>query len=93
MSDETTNEPTKRTRKANPFSVYSKAKHKADVARRAAARADELHAKAEEAAKKAAEAKAKLPELEAAEQAAYTALQEALKELDTDTDKVADEVE
>lgn len=70
-----------RTRKPNPYTAYAQAHAEANKVRRAAAKADELHAKAVELAEKAAVAKERLPEVEAAEQAAYTALQDALAEL------------
>jgi hypothetical protein len=85
MSDE---QPQKRHRTPNPFTTYKKAKAAADKARRLAAKAAELREKAEAAAVKAEQAAADLPELEAAEQAAYDALQAALADLDTDTDDV-----
>jgi len=85
MSEET---KTRKPRSTNPFSQYKKAKVEADKARRAAARAEALAEKAQEAAEKAREAADRLPELEAAEQAAYDALQAALADLDTNTDDV-----
>lgn len=90
MGNENAEQKTRRPRSTNPFSQYKKAKAEADKARRAAARADALAEKAQEAAEKARQASEKLPELEAAEQAAYDALQQALADLDTNTDDVED---
>lgn len=83
-------ETTKRTRKANPFTAYAKAKQKADVARRAAARTADLAEKATAALARAEQEAARRDAAEVEEQAALDALQAALGELNTDTDQVAD---
>lgn len=89
MSDNETK--VKKSRKPNPFVAWKKAQHLAEKARRAHARAEELAVAAKAAAEKAAALAAQKEELEAAEQAALSALQEALGEVKVDTDELAGE--